>query len=304
MKDALTLTKDVPVFEKVEKDKETVVDLTSDNEEEAKPERIRGGGLPEQNSTLLIDYPKETWIGKGVFGKCMTTLSDNTETGEDIFLGRIEARKDNGDCDVSIIYVSKSGYLPTPIVTSIHHDQLRIIENESDKRILAGSIDAGMKVNHQSEKNSASQQCASPSKPIHTSHNRLSRHVPNYAKAKYSANRSRKEISLKNAALMFIDRLTHRTYSSSPLGILPDGKLVCWFQSDPRAIYIRLRNNSQKEMRSIQLKYKESVMRWTEKRSEKPYLHVPSSECFCCPWGCSVDVDVDVDFDEEKKTIH
>ena len=211
----------------------------------------------------------------------MTTFQDNSDAGEDVFLGKVErVLLESDSCEVSIIYVMKTGYLPMPMITIIPHEQLRVVQSVADKRILAQSsnsvsvenIHINMSIDENMESNTQITQ------------NMSSSNVPNYAKTKYGIYKTRNDISLDRAAKLLIDRLNHRMTSCAPLGILPDGNFVCWFQSDPRAIYIRLRNISESEFRQSQHKFRADILKWSKGNS---IIAPPAEGKLCCPWGCS-----------------
>jgi len=244
--------------------------------------RIRGGGGDPSES--LHHYPRDKWIGKAVYGKCVTTLADNTETGEAIFLGTIVTVNENEKCcNVKVVFVNTSGQLPQPVITPVLWDVLKVVVNPEEMRTL---LRVGVDVSGEKE-TTISHEPANPQ--YSTEHNSLfAKEVPHYARLKYGLHRSRADISLNKAGLMFLNRLIHRPSSSAPIGVLPDGTSVCWFQSDPKAIYLKKHSMNSREFQQNQKRFFSFVNRWVSKKPKQRYISNEFREnSYYCMWGCT-----------------
>jgi len=118
--------------------------------------------------------------------------------------------------------------------------------------------------------------------------------IPRYARSKYSQPDKQQPISTTTAAVMLVKRLCRRVSPNTPIGYLPDGRAVCWFQSDPKAVYVRSSGETtacSANIQQVQLRRYVSSIRKANalkaKNANRRFLVLDEEKKFPCLWGCS-----------------
>jgi hypothetical protein len=93
---------------------------------------------------------------------------------------------------------------------------------------------------------------------------------------------------------------TEQRGTTARLGVLPDGRRLTWFQSDPKAVYVTYDNRSDSKTNQdifeqadnqAQVRYLNAIESDSARRQiSTPGLRPCKRGTLCCIWGCSVEV--------------
>jgi hypothetical protein len=237
--------------------------------------RIRGGGGTSVNESdrsrvlCLSDVPVDEWKDKPVF----CTVKQKSEGGDEREANLVGFAKLPKSCEsvlktaeIDGYYLSSLGYFDKPRPFTLASDKLYIVDAESN------SVEAEVIRKLQSK-------------------------ITGPGKGPVETHRAREPTEFEKTLVPLASELIARCGQMRILGELPDGREVIWIQSDQRALYLRLHENTNSDPRAVRraAAFQREFLRCIKQQAPTeagvpPSLRPCDLSRHCCLWGCSVPV--------------
>jgi len=255
--------------------------------------RIRGGG----KTIYLTDLDRSMWKNQFVVGQCQTTLG-STRTGLAKFIGRVFKPED--DPCIDVFYVSNGGFLNPTVKRNVAATKLQIATATDEKKIVDEAIIRYYSMearNSETENKFSAVDTPNESfKPVpSTAANSTNSQSTETAslKALGKVTQTSHDLSsfdIRTYSFDFFRRQLRRTNQATPLGFLPDGRALCWIQSDPKALYVRdLEASRAKSLSFLEFtKRQQDFKAILDRNGRRHKLYFDGSKKYHCLWGCTV----------------
>lgn len=236
-------------------------------------ERIRGGGGTSPTpGCSLSDLPTPEWHNQFVWGNCETT-KDGNSLGQAYFLGRVGPVNANPTesevekIDVQIFYVSNHGHLPKPMWQIFEASDMNLIgKDDSEKATIAETW----------AKQETGMPAADPPSSVRD---------PDVSEKRTAISSDPVAVAISEAGRSLVERLCRRKRRAVPLGVLPDGRAVIWFQSDPAALYIRCSYDDDGIYTESLRSHAQRI--FSEEGARSGARDIEEKDQHYCVWGCS-----------------
>jgi hypothetical protein len=297
------------------------------------PERIRGGGgrnSPSQelpismppDSRCLADIAKTKWKNAFVYAFCETSLDDMAH-GQARVIGQVQFPSDecpdNAEGEpvikvsVLLFYLSNVGLFSENLIETYDPQDLYMVVQDSDDSAIVSSwvkrqsqqtslrvLDAGIQGN--------GVPTCDPGLPGETDHStaeKVTAHTydPGPSGGTDQSNKTTNAedmTSVEDPHSSTTILCAEQRGTTARLGVLPDGRRLTWFQSDPKAVYVTYDSRSDSRTNQdifkqaenqAQVRYLNAVESHSARRQlSTPVLRPCERGTLCCIWGCSVEV--------------
>jgi hypothetical protein len=287
------------------------------------PERIRGGGgnsspaqelpISKPNSRCLADLPKSKWNKAYVYSFCETSL-ENMLHGQARFIGQVlPPSKEYADDDegepvigvkVRLFYLSNVGLFADPVDGTYDPQALYVVVQDADDSAIISRYEK----QEQEKQKRRSQLTSLRDLDAGIQGNGVPTYDPGPpGETDKSTNKTTtpEEMNIAEDPLSSATRLcTEQRGTTARLGVLPDGRRLTWFQSDPKAVYVTYdsRSDSRKNQDIIKQAQNHAQARYlndvesARRQLSSPALRPCERGTLCCIWGCSVEVPGERDY--------
>jgi len=218
----------------------------SQNDEKEGREEAQEGTVYEMNA--LADTPKDSWENTFVFSNVII------EGNEAKVIGFVQPISDTNEQDdktegdevtIALFHLSNMGYLPEASGYKLPTDSVYVVQEGSDEARIAEQWGGLEQVTGSTPRIAPPARTGDGDESTRKATNAVARSAAprDNEREGPAENTSHETLSMEDVGKTFTRELCQRQQGPAPIGHLPDGRAVLWVQSDPRALYVRMRES-------------------------------------------------------------